>query len=105
MITHHLEITSFKTKDFDEKSKVVVSVGWTLSASNGERTVSFKGQSIWEEPGEDFTPFDELTKEQVKGWVESAEPLDAHRLSLEQQLNWDTDEDQAQEQALPWGTT
>lgn len=102
MITHNLKIVSTKTKDFDTQQKVVVFVGWRLTAIKDEKTLSFDGQSIWDAPGEPFTPFEQLTEAQVMSWVEAVEPLDAHRASLEQQFNWNAPSDQEQDQPLPW---
>jgi len=103
MISHILKIVSLHTETVDAKDKFVVKVDWKLSATKDDgKSASFDGCSIWSEPGEAFTPFEQLTEEQVKSWIEFCEPLDAHRLSLEQQMNWSNEPATSQTQPLPW---
>ena len=102
MIVYTLNVTNIKTQSVGDRADVVVWVGWELVADNGEKTISFIGQSIWDAPGEQFTPFELLTEAQVKSWVEAVEPLDAHKISLEQQFSFNVQTPEVETKALPW---
>ena len=53
------------------ETDVVVTVYWKLNGTNGEYNGSVYGSVTLSpyEPGEPFTPYEELTQEQVLGWV------------------------------------
>jgi len=54
---------------------VVVEVGWRLTGTEGEHSASAYGSvgfTVPESPGENFTPFDKLTEQQVLRWVWSS---------------------------------
>ena len=51
---------------------VVVEVGWRLTGTSGEHSASAYGSvtfQVPESPGQKFTPFADLTEQQVLGWV------------------------------------
>ena len=47
---------------------VVVTAHWTCSGVNGDYTTSIYSTCSFPAPGEEFTPYDALTEEQVLGW-------------------------------------
>jgi hypothetical protein len=54
---------------------VVVEVGWRLTAQQDKHSASAYGSvgfTVPESPGENFTPFDKLTEQQVLRWVWSS---------------------------------
>ena len=54
---------------------VVVEVGWRLTGTEGEHSASAYGSVVFRVPesvGENFTPFADLTEQQVLGWVWSS---------------------------------
>jgi hypothetical protein len=51
-------------------SDVVITVKWEAVAKNGDQTTKISGQSLVDlNEDDEFTPFADLTKEQVLGWV------------------------------------
>ena len=57
----------------DGKTNVVKTVHWRLNGSDGVHSgTTYGAQAIPYAQGEDFTPFAELTEEQVLGWVRDA---------------------------------
>lgn len=56
----------------------VVTAHWTVSATDGTYTSSAYGtQSFTYDGAKSFTPFDELTLEQVVGWVQEGMGIEA----------------------------
>jgi hypothetical protein len=53
---------------------IVVKIHWTVSASENDLKFSFDGDVTVPEPseGSNFTPFSDLTKNQVVEWVKTA---------------------------------
>lgn len=75
----------------DGLTNVVYGVHWSLSAIDGDYTASSYG-SVGVPPPEtaDFTPYDQLTKEQVEGWVVAAlgqEQVDVMKANLAKQID------------------
>jgi hypothetical protein len=52
----------------------VVNVWWKLTGTEGDNTASVEGNCTFsqEEGSEDFTPYADLTEEQVLGWVQES---------------------------------
>ncbi len=50
----------------------VVNVLWTLTGVDGQYTASIGGNSQFTVQEGTFTPYDQLTQEQVIGWVQAA---------------------------------
>jgi hypothetical protein len=50
----------------------VVNVLWTLTGVDGQYTASIGGNSQFTVQEGTFTPYDELTQEQVIGWVQNS---------------------------------
>lgn len=53
-------------------TNAVYGVNWRLIGTDGEYSASVYGYVGVPAPDGDFTPYDELTKAQVQGWVEEA---------------------------------
>lgn len=59
--------------EYDGETDVVFNVHWTLSATNGTYTGSVYGtQTVSLDPEAPFTPYADLTQDQVIGWVQGA---------------------------------
>lgn len=69
------------------QAEVVVCVHWAYTATNGAKSAAFGGNTtLTYSPGEPFTPFDQLTEEQVAGWVLGAWTPE-QKSSIEDALN------------------
>lgn len=81
--------------ELDGKADVVSRVHWAYTAKDGDRTASCGGAvNIPLEDG-DFTPYSNLTEQQVIQWVLDSLPLDRIQQSLFDQI-------QVQSKPLPW---
>ena len=73
------------------ESDVVFSVLWTMSATDGTYHASAsRSCDVTYEAGTPYTPYDQLTQEQVIGWVYSATPekdIEEMQASLAEQIN------------------
>jgi len=82
-----------KVKD-GELDNVIYVVHWRLGASNGlkddeEIKVDTYGGLHLESPTDvDFVPYDQITKEQVIGWLESKLDVDALKEGLSKQIDF-----------------
>lgn len=57
----------------DGETDVVFTVHWTLTATDGTYTGSVYGsQAVTVDPAAPFTPYADLTQDQVIGWVQDA---------------------------------
>lgn len=54
------------------QTDVVVCVHWAYTGVNGDKSAGFGGTTNLTYSGGSFTPFDQLTEEQVVGWVLAA---------------------------------
>lgn len=59
-----LEVTTY-----EGLTNVVMSVGWSVSDTQQGITETFSGVTLVEPPGDNFTPYDQLTEAQVLEWV------------------------------------
>lgn len=50
----------------------VARVFWTLTGTDGGISSSLTGVSEFAQPGDPFTPYDQLTQDQVIGWVQAS---------------------------------
>jgi hypothetical protein len=78
----------------------VVTVHYTVNAVDGEYTASTYGTVGYTQESEDFTPYDELTKEQVVGWVQTSLGKTTVEESLANQI--EAQKNPVQESGLPW---
>jgi hypothetical protein len=59
--------------ELDGNTDVVFTVHWTLTGTDGTHTAGVYGSvGVTVDPDAPFTPYADLTQEQVGGWVESA---------------------------------
>ncbi len=69
--TYTWTVDSMYTVDTPEPG-FVVNVLWTLTGVDGQYTASIGGNSQFTVQEGTFTPYDELTQEQVIGWVQNS---------------------------------
>lgn len=91
-IVYTLDIREIKiSPQVDDKTDVVVSVGWAYVGSDGERTAAFGGETPFSyTPGDPFTPYEDLTKDQVEKWVIDSwgeDQLKAYQDTISDQLS------------------
>lgn len=66
---------------------VVITIHWRYAAEkDGVYTDMYGATSMPLPTGEDFTPYEELTKDQVCGWLEATLDVPAMEESLDKQL-------------------
>jgi hypothetical protein len=72
-ITYTWEITNMrKASQLDGLENVLVHVRWKkIGTDENGTTGEFQGATPLSAPSGDFTPYEELTKEQVLGWVQA----------------------------------
>ena len=81
----------------------VVTVHYNISAVDGDYTASTYGTvGFTEQPGETYVPYEDLTQEQVVGWVQDAIGKDTVEESLAGQI--EAQKNPVQESGLPWVT-
>jgi hypothetical protein len=78
----------------------VVTVHYTVTAVDGEVTASTYGTVGYTQEEGNFTPFEQLTKDQVVGWVQTSLDKDAVEASLATQI--EALKNPVQESGLPW---
>ena len=78
----------------------VVTVHYTVNAVDGEVTASTYGTVGYTQEADSFTPFEQLTKDQVVGWVQTSLDKDAVEASLASQV--EALKNPVQESGLPW---
>lgn len=78
----------------------VVTVHYTVNAVDGEVTASIYGTVGYTQEADNFTPFEQLTKEIVVGWVQTSLDKDAVEVSLASQI--EALKNPVQESGLPW---
>lgn len=85
----------------------VCNVEWTLSGVDGEYSASVNGGTSFAVQEGTFTPYDQLTEEQVLGWVQAALGPDGvanYESNVQGQINSLINPPVSpQEQPLPWG--
>jgi hypothetical protein len=75
-------------KNDGDLQDVVITIHWRYQASKDEFTTDTYGAVSMSLPtGEEFTPYEELTKEQVCGWLEATLDVPAMEENLEKQLD------------------
>lgn len=75
-ITYSLKITQIDTIP-NNTDNIVVCVHWAYSVSDGDRSAGFGGKTeLSYTPGDPFTPYAELTEDQVTRWVMESFDID-----------------------------
>ena len=81
----------------------VVTVHYNVTAEDTGTTASTYGTiGYTQDPGETYTPYDQLTEAQVIGWVQTSLGQDTVEASLQAQI--DALKNPVQEAGLPWAT-
>ena len=79
----------------------VVTVHYNVSAVDGDYSASTYGTvGYTEQPGEQYTPYDQLTEQQVVGWVQESLGKDTVEASLDSQI--EAQKNPVQEPGMPW---
>jgi len=98
MTTYNWAINSMDRQTADG---FVTTVHYTVSAQDGDYNASTYGTvSYAEEEGQSYTPYAQLTADQVAGWVQTSLGKDAVEASLQSQI--DALKNPVQESGLPW---
>lgn len=75
-------------KNEGDLQDVVITIHWRYAAEKENVLTDVYGATSMPLPtGEDFTPYEELTKEQVCGWLEATLDVLAMEESLDKQLD------------------
>ena len=94
--------------EFDGEQDVVFQVHWTLTGTEGEYTGSVYGSvGVSLDAESPFTPYNELTLEQVIGWVQDAlgaEQVAAYEANVAQQIA-DQQNPPVVSLPLPWASS
>lgn len=71
MITWTIEWLKASTQEVNGFSEVVLDAGWRVTATDGDYSASAYSSVTFPEPevGGSYTPYAELTQDQVLGWV------------------------------------
>jgi uncharacterized GH25 family protein len=79
----------------------VVTVHYNVSATDGDYSASTYGTvGYTEQPDESYTPYEQLTQEQVVGWVQESLGKDTVEASLAGQI--EAQKNPTQVSGLPW---
>jgi hypothetical protein len=79
----------------------VVTVHYNVSAVDGDYSASTYGTvGYTEQPDGEYTPYDELTEEQVVGWVQESLGKETVEESLDSQI--EAQRNPVQQSGLPW---
>jgi hypothetical protein len=79
----------------------VVTVHYNVSATDGTYSANTYGTvGYQEQPGETYTPYADLTEQQVVGWVQNSLGKDTVEASLQSQI--DAQINPVQESGVPW---
>ena len=72
---------------FETKSDVVCTVYWRMNATDGQYSATAYGSVgvTWSE-SDPFTPYEDLTQEQVWGWVSEKVNMDDMKANLDKQI-------------------
>ncbi len=89
------------TTDYNTSNKFIVTVHYNVSAQDGDYNASTYGTvGYTEQPGETYTPYDQLTEAQVVGWVQESLGKDTVEASLASQI--EAQKNPTQESGVPW---
>jgi uncharacterized GH25 family protein len=81
----------------------VVTVHYNVSATDDTYQASTYGTiGYTQEPGETYTPYDQLTEAQVVGWVQTSLGKDTVEASLQSQI--ELQKNPVQAAGVPWAT-
>lgn len=102
--TWKIEALDVKPQDGD-LTNVVITAHWRCNAEQDGKVASVYSTCSFQQPGEPFVPYEELTEEQVLEWCwDSGVDKDATEASAQQQLDTLLNPPVVQ-QPLPWVTS
>jgi len=81
----------------------VVTVHYTVNAVDGDYTASTYGTVGYTQEDKSYTPFADLTKDQVIGWVQDSLGQETVETALAAQI--EAQKNPVQETGLPWATS
>lgn len=81
----------------------VVTVHYTVNAVDGDYTASTYGTVGYTQEDKSYTPFADLTKDQVIGWVKDSLGQETVETALAAQI--EAQKNPVQESGLPWAVT
>jgi hypothetical protein len=85
-ITWHIDAMDSKPQDGD-LTNVVITAHWRCNGTDGTYYATVYGSCGFTQPGDDFTPYSELTQEQVLEWCwNSGVDKDATEANIESQI-------------------
>jgi hypothetical protein len=85
-ITWLIEAMDCKPQEGD-LTDVVITAHWRCNGTDGTYNATVYGTCSFSQPGEPFTPFDQLTQEQVLGWCwSSGVDKDATEANIDTQI-------------------
>ena len=87
--------------EYKTENKFIVTVHYTVTAVDGEYTASTYGTVGYTQEADNFTPFEQLTKDQVVGWVQTSLDKETVEASLASQI--EALKNPVQKSGLPWG--
>ena len=89
MINYNWIISAMEcVKKEGDLNDVVITIHWRYAATKDEVLTDMYGATSMPLPtGEEFTAYEDLTKEQVCGWLESTLDVEQMQESLEKQLD------------------
>ena len=89
MINYNWIISAMECiKNEGDLQDVVISIHWRYKAEKDGFNTDIYGETSMPLPtGEDFTPYEDLTKDQVCGWLEATLDVPAMEQTLEAQLD------------------
>lgn len=89
MITYEWDFPAFDCRLDEQLDRVVTTVHWTYKGIDEDGITGFTyGAQTVEEPNPDaFTPYPEISKEQVIGWMESVTDIQAMQEDIVNQIN------------------
>ena len=87
--------------EYKTENKFIVTVHYTVTAVDGEYTASTYGTVGYTQEEGNFTPFEQLTKDQVVGWVQTSLDKETVEASLASQI--EALKNPVQKSGLPWG--
>jgi len=93
-------------RNIDGETNVVFSISWNLvGEENGYSTTCPASTYVPYTAGQPFTPYEELTQEQVDAWIDQYTPL-AQMQQYQNTVSFSLQQQQSQEiPPLPWAPT
>jgi hypothetical protein len=106
MINFTTTITRVRVYDTDELKDAIKEVDWILVASRGNLEINTATMTTFAEPKADsFTPFQDVTQEQLLSWIEASPEYKTAKAYLETELAQKLAQQTLKPSPLPWEIT